>query len=125
MPATIRNTKESLDNDKEQFPQISYDIRVMVFAAIYAYDNTSELEFAHMAAKLSMWLFGSNAANYRMYDSITGRCYDGIDSSSSVNKNSGAESTIEALLILNEIEKFPVIKKILVEYIIKQNEEII
>ncbi len=72
-----------------------------------------------------MWLFGRNVANYIMYDSSTGRCYDGIDSSRVVNKNSGAESTIEALLILNEIEKFPLIKKILDEFIINQNKKMI
>jgi len=109
----------------KQFPQISYDIRVMVFAAIYAYEITGEISFAQLAANVAMWLFGRNVANYIMYDSSTGRCYDGIDSSRVVNKNSGAESTIEALLILNEIEKFPLIKKILDEFIINQNKKMI
>ena len=103
--------------DKAHFPQISYDIRVMVFAALFAYDINKELEYANLAANLVMWLFGSNAANYSMYDNSTGRCYDGIDSTTSVNKNSGAESTIEALLILNELEKYPIIKQIITDKI--------
>jgi hypothetical protein len=32
-----------------------------------------------------------------MYDIENGRCYDGIDGESSINMNSGAESTIECL----------------------------
>ena len=33
-----------------------------------------------------------------MYDHETGRCFDGINARNSINKNSGAESTIECLL---------------------------
>jgi len=109
--------------DKEQFPQISYDVRVMVFAALFAFEITEELEFAELAASLVMWLFGSNAANCIMYNSNIGRCYDGIDSPKSVNKNSGAESTIEALLILNEIEKYPIIKQMIAKQINADNYE--
>jgi hypothetical protein len=42
-----------------------------------------------------------------MYDSTTGRCFDGIRDSANVNRNSGAESTIEALFTLTEIAKYP------------------
>jgi len=40
-----------------------------------------------------------------MYDPKTGRCYDGIVSKNNVNKNSGAESTIEALPSLQVFNK--------------------
>ncbi len=46
-----------------------------------------------------------------MYDITTGRCYDGIIGKDSINYNSGAESTIEALLTLQMVEKVPAIKK--------------
>ncbi len=42
-----------------------------------------------------------------MYFPKTGICYDGINSKEEINKNSGAESTIEALLSLLEISKNP------------------
>jgi hypothetical protein len=48
-----------------------------------------------------------------MYDPTTGRCLDGIRDSVTMNKNSGAESTIEALMTLTELEKYPVAKKYL------------
>ena len=41
-----------------------------------------------------------------MYDPQTGRGYDGINDTASINRNAGAESTIEALLTLQAIEKY-------------------
>jgi hypothetical protein len=43
-----------------------------------------------------------------MYSPETGRGYDGITSHSEMNRNSGAESTIEALLTLCAIANDPV-----------------
>jgi hypothetical protein len=48
-----------------------------------------------------------------MYDTTTGRCFDGINDSTSLNRNSGAESTIEALYTLLEIEQYPLARKYL------------
>jgi hypothetical protein len=42
-----------------------------------------------------------------MYDSTTGRCFDGLVDSMSVNKNCGAESAVEALYTLTELERYP------------------
>jgi hypothetical protein len=47
-----------------------------------------------------------------MYFPENGKCFDGINSESELNKNSGAESTVEALLALLEIENNPVAKQI-------------
>jgi hypothetical protein len=44
-----------------------------------------------------------------MYSISTGVCFDGISSPTSVNQNSGAESTIEALLAIQEVEGSPAI----------------
>jgi len=40
-----------------------------------------------------------------MYFPLSGICYDGINSQNVINKNSGAESTIEALLSLLTLEQ--------------------
>jgi hypothetical protein len=42
-----------------------------------------------------------------MYDPLTGRCFDGITDSATINRNSGAESTIEALYTLVELRRYP------------------
>lgn len=90
--------------NKQQFPQISYEIRAMIFGAIKAFEITQDDKYAVMAGELGSWYFGNNPANQTMYDTITGRSYDGIDSPGSVNFNSGAESTIETLLSLQAIQ---------------------
>ena len=58
-----------------------------------------------MAKKSAAWLAGENASGKVMWDPATGRCYDGIISKEEINLNSGAESTIEALLSLQALEK--------------------
>jgi hypothetical protein len=54
-----------------------------------------------------------------MYHPESGRCYDGINADGSINLNSGAESTIEALLALLAIEQNPFSRKILLEAYLK------
>lgn len=95
--------------DEKEFPQIAYGIRPMIFAAAEAYDLTGQQEYADIAGHLAAWFFGANDANEIMYDKKTGRCFDGIIAENKVNKNSGAESTIEALLALQKIEEYPAI----------------
>lgn len=110
------NGKTVLDSEKK-FSQIAYGIRPMVFAAIKAAEITKEQKYYRLAAEISTWFFGKNAAGVEMYSSQNGRCFDGIISEKEVNKNSGAESTIEALLSLLAIESNPTAKNILNELI--------
>jgi hypothetical protein len=42
-----------------------------------------------------------------MYDPDTGRCFDGLEDGNTINRNAGAESTIEALATILEIEQHP------------------
>lgn len=104
-----------LTNEKS-FDQIAYGIRPMVFAAIEAYKLTGQDKYADIAGHLSAWFLGNNVANKTMYSLTTGRCYDGISSSTSVNINSGAESTIEALLTMERVENYPAVKAALNKY---------
>ena len=88
----------------KKFPQIAYGLNSMILATIEAYHVTNSDQYALQAGQLGSWYFGNNAANQTMYSTSTGRCFDGIDSESGVNMNSGAESTIEALLSMQAIE---------------------
>lgn len=40
-----------------------------------------------------------------MFDISTGRGFDGINSAAEINRNAGAESTIESLLAIQALEK--------------------
>jgi hypothetical protein len=93
--------------NEQQFAQIAYGIRPMIFAALEAYDITADQEYTDIALQLTDWFFGENSASVMMYDKSTGRCFDGIIGPEKVNKNSGAESTIEALLLLQKLEQHP------------------
>ncbi|MEJ7913977.1 MAG: hypothetical protein WKF70_12535, partial [Chitinophagaceae bacterium] len=99
---------DSLQMDKvEQYAQIAYGIRPMIFAALEAYKLTGEEQYSDLAAQLAAWFYGKNETNTVMYDETTGRCFDGIVSSAKINRNSGAESTIEALLALQMLQAYP------------------
>ena len=101
---------------EKTFDQIAYGIRPMIFAAIEAFNLTGKEKYADMAGHICAWFFGANDAGKNMYSTITGRCYDGITSSGNVNLNSGAESTIEALLAVQRVEIYPAIKTALNKY---------
>ncbi len=90
---------------KIPFEQIAYDFRPMIWACLNAYGITQRKKYAQMAGKITSWLAGNNAARRVIYDVRTGRCFDGILSPQKINLNSGAESTVEALLSLLEVER--------------------
>lgn len=101
----------------KRFPQIAYGIRPMVWAALEAYRQTGQEEYGRLAGQLAGWFFGQNPANAQMYFPENGRCYDGIISVEKVNRNAGAESTIEALLALQEVRQNPIAAKQLQAFI--------
>jgi len=92
---------------KSAFAQISYGIRPMVWATIELYKINNDTKYLTQAAQLLAWYAGNNPAKQKMYDKSTGVCFDGITSSTNVNKNSGAESTIEALWAFQLAENYP------------------
>jgi hypothetical protein len=101
---------------EKSYEQIAYGIRPMISAAIEAYRLTNQEKYADMAGHFAAWYLGDNDANRIMYSVTTGRCFDGIQSSSNVNLNSGAESTIEALLAMESVESYPAVKTALNKY---------
>lgn len=89
----------------QQFPQIAYGFRPVIWACIEAFIVTGEEKYLQRAEEITEWFSGENIANQQMYYPATGRCFDGIISETEVNRNSGAESTIEALLSLQAFDK--------------------
>ena len=82
---------------------------------------TNDSVYAIKAGEIASWFFGYNIVNQQIYFNSTGICYDGINSETSVNKNSGAESTIEALLALHAIENYPIAQNTLTRIISKKD----
>jgi hypothetical protein len=92
---------------RKEYEQIAYGIRPMAVGLLRTYEATGRREYAAMAGLAGAWLMGNNPLGQKMYDPQTGRCFDGISAPGDLNRNSGAESTIEALLTLVELEHHP------------------
>ena len=88
----------------QKYAQIAYGIRPIIYACTEAFKQTGKLKYKTMAIEWLNWFNGKNIASAKMYNKTNGRCFDGIISRSEINKNSGAESTIEALLSIIEIK---------------------
>jgi len=96
---------EFTEIDRNKYPQIAYGVRPMLWAASQAYHYSNDNKYKMIANELGLWLSGKNDANTAIYNPNTGVCFDGIVGINEVNKNSGAESTLETLFMLLEIEK--------------------
>ena len=97
------------DGTPTWYPQIAYGIGPIVEGYLALAEVTAERRYAVFAGLAASWLVGANPAGTSMYDEKSGRTFDGIDgpSPAEVNRNSGAESTIEALLALQSVMSNP------------------
>jgi len=94
-----------------RFDQIAYAQRCQVVGLLRLAAATGKEVYAQMAGLAAAWFLGGNDAGVPMYDPLTGRGYDGILDSTHVNRNAGAESTIEALYAIMEAEANPVARR--------------
>ncbi len=90
-----------------EFEQIAYAVRAVAVGLVRLYEATGDDRFAVMAGLAASWFTGNNAAGAVMYDPKTGRGFDGIVGPQQVNRNAGAESTIEANFTVLEVERHP------------------
>ncbi len=110
------------DNTKfRYYEQIAYNIRPMFMAVAAAYRRTQDPELARVAVDVARWFWGRNPAKARMYDPETGRGFDGIIGKKRINTNAGAESTIEALMVMLELDADAGLKQILLQQLDKPN----
>jgi hypothetical protein len=95
--------------------QIAYGTQVLTSGFWALYQATGEEQYARYAGLTASWFLGNNMAGVPMYDPETGRCFDGIDGPTPyrVNRNAGAESTIEALYALMLVDRDPIASRYL------------
>jgi hypothetical protein len=65
-----------------------------------------------LAGVVAAWFFGANASNAPTYDPSTGVTFDGVAPDGTVNRNSGAESTIHGLLTMLALDAHPGVRRI-------------
>lgn len=97
--------------NKRYFEQIAYATRAVTVGLIRLYEETGNEDYAVFAGLAASWFTGNNVTGEKMYNPLHGYGYDGINDSSTINYNSGAESTIEALMSILEVEQHPIAKK--------------
>ena len=87
--------------------QIAYGADSRVQSLLAVADATGSAGFEALAGMQAAWFFGANRAGEPMYDPATGVTYDGLQPDGSVNRNSGAESTIHGLLTMIALDARP------------------
>jgi multiple sugar transport system substrate-binding protein len=99
----------SADGRVDPFPQIAYGVSPVVEGYLALAEATGEPRYGVLAGLTAGWFLGANRPGTAMYDSATGRTFDGLrgPSAEQLNRNSGAESTIEALLALGSVATHP------------------
>ena len=65
-----------------------------------------------LAGVVAAWFFGANASQAPTYDPATGVTFDGVAPDGTVNRNSGAESTIHGLLTMLALDAHPIARTI-------------
>lgn len=97
---------ESMTPAVRAFPQIAYGMESLASGYFALADATGKDVYNELGGLMTGWLFGNNELRQPMYDPATGRTFDGLERGV-INRNSGAESTITALLALIEAERRP------------------
>lgn len=87
--------------------QIAYgaDARVQTLLAVGTAGRRDGIR--DLAGIAAGWFFGANPAGVPVYDPATGVTFDGVQADGTVNRNSGAESTIHGLLTMQVLDANP------------------
>ncbi|GER88206.1 hypothetical protein KDW_23680 [Dictyobacter vulcani] len=89
--------------------QIAYGVDMLTQGFMAVYQATHDPRYARDAGIAASWFTCNNDAHFAMYDPAHGYGYDGLDGTTGkVSLNSGAESTIEALMALQVVNQNPV-----------------
>ncbi|GAA2750996.1 hypothetical protein [Amnibacterium kyonggiense] len=87
--------------------QIAYGVDSRVQGLLAVSDRTGSRGVRALAALQAAWFFGANASGSPVYDPATGVTFDGVQADGTVNRNSGAESTIHGLLTMLALDAHP------------------
>jgi len=102
------------DGKKSKFDQQPIDVTALLTACYNAYLISHDKKWLNGIQRSYFWFLGKNDHNEILYDFTTGGCKDGL-TSSGVNQNQGAESTLSWLISLHYLvelnKKEPIIKR--------------
>ncbi len=87
--------------------QIAYGQDATLQNLLRTSDASGLTSFRSLAGIEAAWYFGNNHAGVQMYFPATGVTFDGLEADGRINRNSGAESTIEGLLSMLALDARP------------------
>jgi hypothetical protein len=87
--------------------QIAYGADSRLQSLLAVADAADRPGLDDLAGMMGAWYFGMNRAGQAVYDPATGVTYDGVQADGSINRNSGAESTIHGLLSMIALDAHP------------------
>ena len=92
--------------------QIAYgaDARVQTLLSVGKQAHSDGIR--DLAGVAAGWYFGANPAGVAVYDPATGVTNDGVQADGTVNRNSGAESTIHGLLSMQVLDAHPDLRQL-------------
>ena len=90
--------------------QIAYGVDSRVQSLVATAQAADAPGLLDIAAITASWYFGANRSGAPAYNPATGTAIDGIEQDGRVNPNSGAESTIHALLSMLVLDANPALK---------------
>lgn len=106
------------------YPQIAYGMEAVASGLFAIADASGKEVFDELGGLMTSWLFGNNEFRRAMYDGETGRAFDGLERGV-INQNSGAESTITALMALIQAEARPAAAEMLDLIWLEKHDEIV
>ncbi len=89
--------------------QIAYGADSRLQNSIALSEATGSSAYTDLAGLQAAWFFGLNRSGAPVYDPATGVTFDGVQADGSVNRNSGAESTIHGLLAMIALDDNPAV----------------
>ncbi len=90
--------------------QIAYGVDSRVQGLVATAEAANAPGLLDLAAVTAGWFFGANPNGAPAYNPATGTAIDGIETDGRINPNSGAESTIHALLTMLTLDANPALK---------------
>jgi hypothetical protein len=91
--------------------QIAYGADSRLQSLLAVADVSGRGGFDELAAIMGAWYFGNNKSGEPVYNPTTGVTFDGVQADGTVNRNSGAESTIHGLLSMLALDAHPAVAK--------------
>lgn len=106
VPMLATDLVSSMETIPTTDSQIAYGTSMIVSGLASVARASGNSDYARLAGLGASWLTGNNRAGEPLYDPATGRGFDGLDGYAPphVNRNSGAESTIESLYALLQVD---------------------